>query len=386
MQSIHIVLLILLNLTIQVQVYKQPEGHDVRGEDITTAIRLFFENGVSASAEFDCDILNESRRYFIVDTDAGADDGVGIFSLLGAQDLYHDVAVITITAVNGNTNADNVGINVLKILKTAMRLDVPVLKGMNQSILFTPETDNFYGEDGFGDFEYPDPPSEDIIQDVHGVVALAELVKLCPGKFSLIALGPLTNIALAARLNPKFITDLDEILILGGSVEGVGNAKPGVEFNIFMDVDAAAVVLNEATKRVKPIVLVPWETAMIRAALPMDWRVNVLGAIDSPQIQILNQAEANQFNRSLWVSSDSLVTAVAIDRSLIKSSGSYHVDVETCGSFARGSLFVDYSGDVVDKGINVEIVKEIDTERFKEMLLRTLNPWGGEASGATRIA
>lgn len=68
--------------------------------------------------------MNDSRKYFIVDTDAGSDDGVGIFSLLGAQELYNDIAVISITTVNGNTNADNVGRNVLKILKTADRLDV----------------------------------------------------------------------------------------------------------------------------------------------------------------------------------------------------------------------------------------------------------------------
>lgn len=135
-------------------------------------------------------------------------------------------------------------------------------------MLFTPETDNFYGEDGFGDFEFPEPPSEDIIQSAHGIIALAELVKLCPGKFSLIALGPLTNIAHASRLNPNFIRDLDEIFILGGSVEGEGNVKPGVEFNIYMDVDATAVVLNEGLKREKPIVLVPWETAK-RSAIPM---------------------------------------------------------------------------------------------------------------------
>lgn len=140
---------------------------------------------------------------------------------------------------------------------------------MNQSILETPETDDFYGQDGFGDFEFPDSPTDDLIKPTHGVIALAELVRLCPGKFSLIALGPLTNVALASRFNPNLIKDLDEIFILGGSVEGVGNIKPGVEFNIYMDVDAAAIVLKEATKRDKPVVLVPWETAKIRSAIPM---------------------------------------------------------------------------------------------------------------------
>lgn len=77
---------------------------------------------------------------------------------------------------------------------------------------------------------------------------------------------------------------------------------------------------------------------------------------------------------------------MAIDRSLIKASESHHVDVETCGTFSRGSFLVDYTGDVAYEGINVEIVKEIDIEGFKEMITKWLNPWGGEVSGATRIA
>lgn len=111
-----------------------------------------------------------------------------------------------------------------------------------------------------------------------------------------------------------------------------------------------------------------------------------MGSINSPQVDLLNKAEATTLNSSIWIPGDALVSAIAADPTLITSSVTHHVDVETCGEFGRGTLFVDYAGDVEDKGLNVQIVKEINVERFKEMLINTLNPWGGDVSRAHRIS
>lgn len=69
--------------------------------------------------------------------------------------------------------------------KRRVNLQIPIYKGMNRSILVTPETDDFYGSDGFGDFPFPDPPSEDLIPKVHAVNALVELVSSRPGTYFL---------------------------------------------------------------------------------------------------------------------------------------------------------------------------------------------------------
>ncbi|KAJ4436326.1 hypothetical protein ANN_18957, partial [Periplaneta americana] len=204
-------------------------------------------------------------KKLIIDTDAGADDAVAILMALGQT----DVDVIALTCVNGNTALDNVVVNVLKTLKTAGRLDIPVFAGATASLVTTPPTDNYFGQDGFGDFEYPDPPDPDtLLQDERAADALVRLAKETPGELTLLALGPLTNVALAIRLDSGFLSNLKNIVVMGGSVEGVGNALPGIEFNFYIDPVAAHIVFNSSDSA-QPIYMLPLETVLQRNYVTM---------------------------------------------------------------------------------------------------------------------
>ncbi|XP_049961073.1 uncharacterized protein LOC126481391 [Schistocerca serialis cubense] len=309
----------------------------------------------------------------VVDTDAGADDAVALLIALGTP----GVSVEAITCANGNTMLDNVVANVLKTLDTAGRLDIPVYAGASQSILETPESDNYFGEDGFGDIEYPNAPDPaEYLQKEHAVDALVRIVSENPGNITLLALAPLTNIALAIRKDPSFIQNVKQVAVLGGSVEGVGNRKPGVEFNIFMDPEAASIVfssLAENTSESKQVLLTPWETVNMRNYITMDWRKNVLGVANSLQISFLNKIEHYQLeaNETYWICADALSAAVLLNPDLITKASSYGVFVEVQGRYGRGAFFVDYA-ESEELSKNALIVQEINVQSYKEYLLTTL--------------
>lgn len=82
---------------------------------------------------------------------------------------------------------------------------------------------------------YPDPPTVNDAEQENAVYTLIQLVKQYPKQITIVAIGPLTNIAMATRLDPTFRENVKAIVWTGGSVRGIGNVKPGIEFNAFMD-------------------------------------------------------------------------------------------------------------------------------------------------------
>ncbi|XP_063221409.1 uncharacterized protein LOC134530488 isoform X2 [Bacillus rossius redtenbacheri] len=318
----------------------------------------------------------------VVDTDAGTDDAAALFLLLGRarRRPVPAVHVAAITCVQGNTGVRNVVANVLKVLQTAGRLDVPVYAGASQSLLVTPPSDNYFGADGFGDVPYPDPPDPAaLVRKCHAANALVELVDKYPGEITVVCLGPLTNLALAIRLDPMFLTKVQRVVVLGGSAEGVGNMKPGVEFNFYMDPEADFIVLNSTdttNSKIKPIDLVPWETIKEHLNITMDWRASKLGALAGAAVRLLNAAERKQLlggsPGSQWLSADPVAMAVALYPDLVKLAGLYRADVETRGVAARGTLLVDYGG-LTGASPNVRLVQRVDQDSLQEVLLENLS-------------
>nr|CAD7461974.1 unnamed protein product [Timema tahoe] len=250
---------------------------------------------------------------------------------------------------------------------------VPVYRGAPQSLLLTPPSDDYYGTDGFGDVFYPNAPNPaDYVSSEHAVNALIKLVTASPGEITIVCLGPLTNIALAVRLDPLFLGKVKQVIILGGSVEGVGNIAPGIEFNFYMDPEADFIVLNSTDMRVSPAVspiqLMPWETVLKRTNISMEWRTKVLGAISTRSMALLNQAESQQLKGEYWYSSDTFAMAVALNPDIITSQTLYHANVETQGTKSRGAVFVDYDN-TTDSFKNVRIVQNLDAEELKVFLL-----------------
>jgi inosine-uridine nucleoside N-ribohydrolase len=315
----------------------------------------------------------------IIDTDAGPDDAAAIFVALNYNKYVYNssLEVIAITCVYGNTAVDNVVVNVLKTLQTADRLDVPVYRGASKSLLLTPPQDNYFGEDGFGDFEYPNPPDpDDLLQSKHAVIALIDTVNKYPGEVTLLCIGPLTNVALALRLDPKFLTKLKNLVVMGGSVEGVGNIKPGIEFNFYVDPEAAFIVFNStdtSTGDIQPIILLPYESVSERNVISMDWRMNVLGTLPSSEVELLNNAERYHLGEDIlnWGCADCLAVAATVNSSIIEHSATLYAYVSVDGTLSRGAVFVDYKGST-GMPHNIIILRDIDVDSYKTLLLSTI--------------
>ncbi|XP_066992608.1 inosine-uridine preferring nucleoside hydrolase [Anabrus simplex] len=319
--------------------------------------------------------VSSGTTYLVLDVDAGADDAIAILLALGEEKRNPNLKVVAITCVHGNTALDNVVNNVLKTLKTAGRLDIPVYRGASKSLRITPPGDEYFGKDGFGDFEYPDAPKvEDYLQKDHAVDALVRLSKEYKGKLTVLALGSLTNLGLAIRMAPDFLKNVN-VAILGGSTEGVGNIKPGVEFNFFMDPEANFIVFNSTTKETNPITLIPWETCKERNKITVRWRKNELGTINSEKINLINKAEGkiltNEPDNAQWVSADPMAAAVVVNPSLVTSNITHNVAAETEGDYGRGAIFVDYND--VRPVKNTVIIKNIDVEAYKTWLKENLS-------------
>ncbi|CAB3369344.1 Hypothetical predicted protein [Cloeon dipterum] len=306
------------------------------------------------------------RAKVIVDTDAGVDDAFALAMLLEA-DRRLEIEIIAVTTVLGNTGVRNVSRNVLKVLQTANRLDIPVYEGAAFSLELTNNNDSYFGYDGFGDIEYPNPPGDEYLQSTPAVVGLLELTKTHSGEINLLMLGPLTNYALAVRTVPDFPSRLESVWVLGGSMIGMGNMAPGVEFNFWVDPLAAFITLSPPVHTASLVQLVPLETTL--EAPTTDWRVNVLGKLPGSMMALLNAIEQNFWQRSdKWVCSDLVLAAVFLQRPLITKTRPSFIGVEVHGLHLSGATFVDYNEPSANEP-NVEAIQAFDLGAYMSNLL-----------------
>ncbi|KAK1371237.1 putative uridine nucleosidase 2 [Heracleum sosnowskyi] len=180
-------------------------------------------------------------KKMIIDTDPGIDDAMAIFVALNSP----EVDVIGLTTIYGNVYTTLATRNALHLLEVAGRTDIPVAEGSHVTITQGTKlriADFVHGTDGLGNQNFPPPKGKPIKQSA--AEFLVEQANLYPGEVSVVALGPLTNIALAIQLDSNFTKNVGEIVILGGAFSVNGNVNPAAEANIFGDPDAADIVFT----------------------------------------------------------------------------------------------------------------------------------------------
>jgi len=176
----------------------------------------------------------------IIDTDPGVDDTMAIFFALRSPELD----VIGLTTIFGNVHTDLATSNALRLLEIAGRTDIPVAKGADDPLAgpFKGPVPYVHGDDGQGNIHLPPPKMRPI--DQPAAVFLIEQIMAAPGEITLVPLGPLTNIALALRLEPRIAHKVKEVVLMGGNALCPGNATPAAEANIHNDPEAADVVFG----------------------------------------------------------------------------------------------------------------------------------------------
>ena len=180
-------------------------------------------------------------KKIIIDTDPGIDDAMAIFLALRSP----EVEVIGLTTIYGNVYTTLATRNALHLLEVAGRTDIPVAEGSHVTLTKGTKlrvADFVHGADGLGNQNFPPPNGKPIEESA--VSFLVNQAKANPGKITVVALGPLTNIALAIQMDPEFAKNIGQIVLLGGSFAVNGNVNPAAEANIFGDPDAADVVFT----------------------------------------------------------------------------------------------------------------------------------------------
>ncbi|XP_075219950.1 uncharacterized protein LOC142323708 [Lycorma delicatula] len=311
------------------------------------------------------------KERIIIDTDGGVDDAIAILTVLGDPHLSQTIQGIT--CVRGITEVNNVVINILKTLKIADRLDVPVYSGAANGLMESPDTGHYYGNDGMGDANYPEPPPISIVKKTHAAVYLASIVNEYPGEITILMIGPMTNIALALRLNPKFMSQVKRLIALGGSVRGAGSMRPNVEFNVYMDPHAASVTMHGLEEVENKMALVVAETIR-ENFIEKEWRKMKLGKINNTKVDFINRIEKKELAEegNYWYTYDLYVATVLLRPQSILLSKPLYVDFETEGKLTKGVFMVDYNK-ILNKTANADIIFSIDKRIIKSVTLENFS-------------
>jgi len=181
------------------------------------------------------------NRKIILDCDPGHDDAIAI--LLAGNNPKLDLLGITVVA--GNQTLEKTGINTLNICQY-LNINVPVCLGSANPIIKKIEIcDVIHGETGLDGFDFE--PLKKTFDKRHAIDFIVQTVKESKEKITIVTTGPMTNLALAIKYDPKILQNIEEVVLMGGSYAN-GNVSPAAEFNIFSDPEAAYIVFNSGVK------------------------------------------------------------------------------------------------------------------------------------------
>lgn len=183
-------------------------------------------------------------KKIIIDADPGTDDTFAILLATNSEELD----VKGICTVAGNCDLENATNNTFKILDLANRNDIPVYKGMANSLrVENKDASHVHGNNGLGGVLYQ--PINRKAEDLNAVDYLINTIKEYPDQIYIIAIGPLTNIACAIKKEPNFAKNVKSLIIMGGSTDE-GNITPFAEYNFYKDPDAAQIVFESNFKEI----------------------------------------------------------------------------------------------------------------------------------------
>jgi purine nucleosidase len=302
-------------------------------------------------------------KRIIIDCDPGIDDAQAIMMAF----RHPEVMIEAITTVSGNVSVDLTTANALKVLDALQAPFIPVFKGARTGLVDVGEHASFvHGKDGLGDAGILTSKRELDVEPA--AIALIRLAKENQGELELIAIGPLTNLALALRLDPDLPAYFKRLVIMGGAYFSRGNTQnPPAEFNIYADPDAAAVVFDNWPN----ITMVSWE-ATVDHGLPFEQYQSLLN-LDNPRSAFLNKVTRKSrgimkdiHDGSMSFAADPLAMAILIDPDIIHESEGRFVQIERFGRLSRGMTVVDWYG-LLGHPPNVKIVRRVDINRFYQL-------------------
>lgn len=314
----------------------------------------------------------------ILDVDTGSDDAIAIMTAV----LSPELEVLGVCSVNGNRCIDNTTENSLRVMEclgeekrvpvyrgAALPLTVSLTKGRRDAVPFQGQKNQ--REDVHGDF-LPLPKAHLKEEREPAVMWLLQtLLAAEPKSISIIAVGPLTNLALLLCSWPEAAERIDRLYIMGGGWREQ-NITPAAEFNFWIDPEAAAIVLNSGCD----IVLVPLD-ATHAAALPIGLAEELerAGSALARLAAVLMRKRLSGYNnwqpmqdQTTVPIHDALAVCAAIDETVLKDVRNVHVAVDIGGGAADGQSICDVEQKNKEAVPNVHIALSADAEKFAQML------------------
>ena len=306
----------------------------------------------------------------IIDTDPGIDDTAALLFAFGSPELQ----IEALTTIFGNVSLEQCTRNALTILQAAGLAEIPVYQGVSRTFGLgdPPYAPHIHGADGLGGADMPAPDIGP--QSRNAVFEIIERVQASPGEITFIALGRLTNLALAINIAPQIAESLNEVIVMGGAVTVPGNASPVATANLWGDPQAADVVYRSGARIVQIGLDVCREVEFSPEQLQRVWRN------DTPANRLLKNAvsfiqaaynsrgrlrnpDGAQFN-------DVPAMAYAIDPTLFDTSEAF-TRVEHRSALTAGQTVADLDG-LTDNPPNAKIALGVDADRLTELWVERL--------------
>jgi inosine-uridine nucleoside N-ribohydrolase len=269
-------------------------------------------------------------RRLIIDTDPGVDDAFAIMMTLGTPELH----VEAVTSVAGNIPIEVTTKNALDLLALCGRSDIPVARGDASPLVRRLQVASYaHGDDGLLGVSIP--ASKAKIVDITAAQMITRMVKAHPGEVTILALGPLSNLARAFQEDPTLASQVESIVLMGGSTTH-GNVSPSAEFNFYVDPEAAKIVFEAGI----PITMVG-----LNATEQTTFNDAHLKRIEAGQSAVsrtaaaiggkmLGNAEKRGAKRELHIH-DALAAAVLLDPNVVTVKD-YFIQIETAGTLTAG--------------------------------------------------
>lgn len=306
-------------------------------------------------------------RKIIIDTDPGQDDAVAILLALASEELE----VLGITAVAGNVPLALTEVNCRKVCELAGRPEVKVFAGCDRPLKGKLVTAEYvHGKTGLDGPDLPKPNMP--LQDGHGVDFIIETLRTEPrGSVTLCPLGPLTNIATALQQAPDIADRIAQIVLMGGAYFEVGNTTPAAEFNIYVDPEAADIVLKSGID----VVMMPLDVT--HKALTTRNRIDKFRALNSAVgtavaelTDFFERFDMEKYGSEGAPLHDPCVIAYLLKPDLF-TGRRINVEIELDSALTRGMTVADWWG-VTDRTPNATFIGGLDAEGFYDLLVERI--------------
>jgi inosine-uridine nucleoside N-ribohydrolase len=305
----------------------------------------------------------------ILDCDPGHDDAIALLLALASP----EIELLGITTVSGNTTVEQTTANAIRVLDHLGLDDIPVAAGAGRPLVRRRDerSDAVHGETGLDGPELPAPGREP--RHEHAIDWIAKTLSISHEPVTLVATGPLTNIALLLAHCPELQGRLGRIVLMGGAI-GEGNATPAAEFNMWVDPEAGARVFSCGLEKTMVGLDVTYQALMTQAHAERLAAAGRAGKLVADLYAFYSHVHQERFGRGRAPVHDACAVAHLIDPTLIETRNC-GVRIDTGGELSRGRTNVD-RWNRMGWEPNCQVAVDIDAERFLELLVERIASLG----------